>query len=105
MWRFWDRTCRIGSILMNEVYLWRFYWDARYGCIEGLFTATHEEIDNLLGKDIDFGEVLGKHSEVYGTIEAADIWKLDVDPEIVAEVSKTLGSTWSGYNPIKYISE
>lgn len=85
-------------------YLWRFYWDCgRQGEVEGLFVATEEQINKITGKSVYFGEILGKHSEVYGTIEEGEITKIDISPEAVEEVSKHLGNTWSGYNPLEYI--
>jgi len=87
-----------------ERYLWRFYWDCgRDGELEGLFVATEDEIKNTIGKDVDFGEVLGKHSKVDGDIEEDEITKIDLDSETVEKVSKILGDTWSGFNPMNYI--
>lgn len=90
---------------MNK-FLWRFYWDCdRMGNVEGLFVATEDEIKNIIGKKIYFGEILGKHSEVYGNIDNEDITKLDLDCETVEKVTKLLGETWSGYNPLEYLEE
>jgi hypothetical protein len=90
---------------MANKYLWKFYWDCgRAGELDGLFVATEEEVEYAKGKHAYFGEVLGKHSEVYGTIDEGDIWKLDVSPEAVEEVSKVLGHDWSGFNPLDYIN-
>jgi hypothetical protein len=85
-------------------YLYRFYWDCgRSGELEGLFVATEEEVKDAIGRDVYFGEVLGKHSEVYGVLEEQDLDRLDISPDAVAEVSKFLGSDWSGFNPLDYI--
>lgn len=85
-------------------YLYKFYWDCgRSGDLEGLFVATEEEIKNAIGSEVYFGEVLGKHSEVHGTLEEGDIRKLEVSPEAVEEVSKYLGKGWSGFNPLNYL--
>jgi hypothetical protein len=87
-----------------EKYLYRFFWDCgRSGDLEGLFVATEEQVKSAIGSYISFGEVLGKHSDVYGTLEERDIQKLDVSTEAVAEVSKFLGSDWSGFNPLYYV--
>lgn len=88
---------------MNNEYLWQFEWDMRGGSVSSLFVATEAEVKDAIGSYAYFGEVLGKHSEVYGTIDEGDIWKLDVSCEAVAEVSRHLGDTWSGYNPLHYI--
>lgn len=86
-------------------YLYKFHWDCRRsGNLEGLFVATEDEVNNAIGSEAYFGEVLGKHSEVYGTIDEGDIKKLDISPEAVEEVSKYLGSTWSGFNPLNYVT-
>lgn len=85
-------------------YLYRFYWNCgRSGDLEGLFVATENEVAKAIGSDVYFGEVLGKHSEVYGILEEGDIIKLDISPEAVDEVCKFLGSDWSGFNPIDYV--
>lgn len=85
-------------------FLWKFYWDCgRQGDLEGIFVATEKEVNDLIGKDVNFGEVLGKHSEVYGTIEKDEITKIDLDSETVEKVTKVLGETWSGYNPLGYV--
>lgn len=85
-----------------ENYLWKFYWDCgRQGSMRGLFVATEAEIKNILGKEVYFGEVLGKHSEIYGTIEEGEITKVDLDSETVEKVSEILGYTWYGYNPLE----
>lgn len=77
--------------------LWRFHWDCgRQGEVEGLFKATKEEVVAAIGKDVYFGEILGKHSEVYGVIEDGDITLESDDPLVV------LGAKESGYNPLDY---
>ncbi len=85
-------------------FLWSFNCDCgRSGELEGLFVATEEEIKNTIGQYAYFGEVLGKHSEVCGDIEEDEISKIDLDSETVERVSKILGDTWSGFNPMNYI--
>jgi hypothetical protein len=91
---------------MEELrYLWKFAWYMRRGGeVEGLFVATESEIAEAIGSYVYFGEILGKHSEVCGTIEEGEITKIDLDPESVKEVSKYLGEDWAGYNPLNYIA-
>ncbi|MWV44824.1 hypothetical protein GRF59_14480 [Paenibacillus sp. HJL G12] len=89
---------------MGNKYLFKFGWDCgRQGDVEGLFVATEKEVEYAIGRKAYFGEILGKHSEVYGDIEEGDIAKVDIDPVAVEEVAKHLGSTWSGYNPLHYL--
>lgn len=84
-------------------FLWEFSWDMRGGSVESLFVATEEEVKALIGSEVSFGEVLGKHSDVRGTIDEGDIIKLDVSTDAVNEVSKHLGKTWSGFTLSDYI--
>ena len=87
-------------------YLWNFYWDCgRMGELTGLFVATEEEIEDIIGKEIYFGEILGKHSEIFGKIKSGDITKVDLDSETVTKVSKVLGIVWSGHYPFDYIED
>ena len=89
---------------MDKKYLWKFDADCgRQGNLEGLFVATRQEVKDTIGKYAYFGEVLGKHSEVCGNIEKDEISKVDLDSETVEKVSKILGDTWSGFNPLHYI--
>lgn len=88
---------------MNK-YLWKFYWDCgRSGSLSGLFVATENEIKEAIGREVYFGEVLGKHSEVYGQLEEGDITRVNLDSETVEKVEKVLGETWSGWNPLHYV--
>jgi hypothetical protein len=89
---------------MSNKYLWKFNFECgRMGELHGLFVATEEEANNVIGQEAYFGEVLGKHSEIYGTIDRGEIQKVDLDAETVEKVAKILGETWSGYNPLHYI--
>ena len=98
----WDkmRGCKIEYECATMECLWRFYWDCgRQGEVEGIFKATKEEVDNAIGKDVYFGEILGKHSEVYGTIEEGEITLESDDPLVVKNAVE------SGYNPLDYLEE
>lgn len=87
-------------------YLWKFEWDCgRMGEVSGMFVASEEEVEETIGKQIYFGEILGKHSEVFGELAREDLSKVDIDPDSVAKVAAELGRTWSGYNPLEYIDE
>ena len=91
---------------LEERFIWKFEWDCgREGSIDGLFVATESEVNKITGKEIYFGEIFGKHSEIFGTIEDGEIEKVDLDSETVEKVALILGETWSGYNPLHYISD
>ena len=87
-------------------FLWRLNFDCgRMGSVRGLFVATDSEVSDIMGKSVYFGEVLGKHSEIHGTIDTGEITKVDLDSETVDKVSKVLGTNWSGFNPFDYLEE
>lgn len=84
--------------------IWKFYWDCgRNGDLSGVFVATQDEINNAIGKRIYFGEVLGKHSEIYGFLEKDDVELLTNDQFFIDKVIEY--GLLSGYNPLEYIEE
>lgn len=87
---------------MNKLY--KFFWDCgRSGYLEGLFVATEEEIQQLKGQTVYFGEVLGKHSDVYGTIDDGDIEEVTSDQHTINTLVKYAGhATICGYSPFDY---
>jgi hypothetical protein len=92
--------------------LYRFFWDCyRQGSIEGLFIAEEGKVEDIIGESVYFGEVLGKHSEIEGTVEARDITIKSDDEAFVAKLAEVLlGSadatgTISGFNPLDYVDE
>lgn len=87
----------------RDLNLYKFYWYCgRMGDLEGLFFATKKEIDSIVGQHIHFGEVLGKHSEISGTIENKDITIIDINTEAKQALLNACGRTLSGYNPFDY---
>ena len=85
--------------------LCKFYWDCgRQGYLEGIFVTTPEERWKIIGETVYFGEVLGKHSEVYGTIDEKDIGILNDDQDFI-EKAEQFGMTDIGYNPFEYWGE
>ena len=83
-------------------YLYEFYEDCgRMGELNGIFVADEKDIENLIGKNVYFGEVLGKHSDIDVDITKHNFIKQDLDSETVEKVSKILGETWSGFNPVE----
>jgi len=85
----------------------KFYWDCgRNGDLDGLFIADKEDIESAVGKDVYFGEVLGKHSEIYGVIAVDDITIVSEDQTVVDVLSYIFeGGEISGFNPLAYITE
>lgn len=86
---------------MKKVF--RFNLDyGRQGTLSGVFVSTQEKVDCLINRKIEvyFGEVLGKHSEVYGALEPNEITLISDNPEVVKVVEEN-GLT-NGYNPFDY---
>jgi hypothetical protein len=83
--------------------LYSFCWSGfRGGRIESVFIADETEVERLIGREVRFGEILGKHSEVTGTIEANEIEMRSENPELIEWLLSIFGPTICGYNPIYY---
>lgn len=84
----------------------KFFWDCgRMGEVDGLFITTKEALEAAYEKEVYFGEILGKHSEVYGTLDREDITILTEDQDFIEKFIEIMGDgTVSGYNPLSYIS-
>lgn len=87
--------------------LYKFHWNyGRSGDIHGLFVADKDKVQASMGKKVDFGEILGKHSEVYGTLDDDDLTIKSEDQEFIAKLVDVTGSeTISGYNPLEYLQD
>lgn len=74
----------------------------RMGSLNGVFVAEKQYVNILVESKMEvyFGEVLGKHSEIYGPIEAGDI-KMVSDSDEAIKVVEELDLS-SGYNPFHY---
>lgn len=82
--------------------VYKFYWYGRRGyTVDGLFVEHKEYVDQLIGQDVYFGEIRGKHSEVYGILDKEDIEMLTDDESIVKFFEDN--KVHSGHNPVEYI--
>ena len=82
-------------------------WDCgRMGMLEGLFVAEESDMNALIGKEIYFGEVLGKHSDIFGPLEERDINVKSDDPYFIEKLIEVIGgNSISGFNPFDYYEE
>lgn len=81
-----------------------FYWDCgRSGELTGLFVTTKEKLENLYGQEAYFGEVLGKHSEISGTITEDDFTVRTDNQECIKLFEELIGE--QGFNPFDYVEE
>ena len=83
--------------------IYRINLKCYYGRIHGIFCANKEDIDALIGEEIYFGEVLGKHSEVMWEFESKDIEMVTDNKEAVEWFTALNMET--GYNPVKLMKE
>ena len=84
--------------------LYEFHWDCgRMGYLDGLFIAEESEIKAIIGKEIYFGEVLGKHSEIVDVLEEDELTVKSDDQDFITKFIEIMGDgTISGYNPLDY---
>lgn len=76
------------------------------GEVEGIFTCEKEQLEKAYGKEVYFGEILGKHSEISGELNEEDITILSEDQDFIRKFEEILGAgTVSGYNPLSYLSD
>lgn len=75
----------------------------RMGSLEGLFIAKESEIEKLIGKEIYYGEVLGKHSEIFGILQWEHLKVTSEDQDFINKLANNMGgNTISGFNPLDY---
>jgi len=85
----------------------KFHWDCgRMGDVNGLFVADKAVLEAAYGKQVYFGEILGKHSEIYGDLDVGAITILTEDQDFIAKFIEIMGGgKISGYNPLSYLNE
>ncbi|AEC53133.1 hypothetical protein SCRM01_187 [Synechococcus phage S-CRM01] len=82
--------------------VYHFYQDfGRPGSLDGVFVADIEQVEKVYGLQAYFGEVLGKHSEVYCEV-TPDNLKLITDEPSDVEVFDRYNIN-VGYNPLDYV--
>jgi hypothetical protein len=86
------------------VNLYRFYVDCgRMGVLEGVFAENEKLIKKIIGRNVYFGEVLGKHSDVRVRMEEDHFTKLTDDQDFIKKFKEY--ELASGFNPFNYIEE
>ncbi len=80
----------------------------RMGMLEGLFITTREELEASYGRTAYFGEVLGKHSDVWSELEDGLFTVLSEDQEFIEQARVIIGGgnqSLTGLNPLEHIGE
>lgn len=77
----------------------------RQGSLSGIFIADTAAMDELIKsrREVYFGEVLGKHSEICGRIESDEITCISAEADLVARFE--LLDMATGYNPFDYLED
>ena len=89
---------------MEKIY--KFYVDCgRMGDLEGIFIADEEEVNKIMGRNICFYEVLGKHSAVNVFFDHNDIKVLTDDQDFIKKFKEITEGRAIGVNPLHYIEE
>ena len=84
--------------------LYKFQSDyGRYGTLNGVFVEDEERVAKAIGKNVYFGEVLGKHSEVVLDLEEHHFEVMTEDQAFIHQFEK-LGLA-TGYNPFDYMED
>lgn len=84
--------------------IYNYKWDCRrMGTVESTFIATEAEVQAIVGKQVNFGEILGKHSEIYGEIEESEITLVSQNPEAI-KIVESLDILPTGHNPFWYLN-
>lgn len=85
--------------------LYKFKWDCgRMGVVDSLFIAAEEDVEKAIGAQVDFGEILGKHSNVYGTLNQTDLTVVSDDQEFIEKL-EALRILPTGHCPLHNLSE
>ena len=87
----------------NQIAVYKLNIDCgRQGELKGLFIAKKNHVKLLIESKIQvyFGEVLGKHSEVYGSIEEKDITFVSDNEEVIDLIIEH--DLENGFNPFNY---
>lgn len=86
--------------------LYSFFWDCgRMGDVEGLFIAEESKVDAAIGSQVYFGEILGKHSEISGTLSSVDLKVISDEQDKIDWLMGIVGPNVSGYNPLDYVQQ
>jgi hypothetical protein len=94
-----------GTNNRNMKKLFRYREDfGRMGDLHGVFVAEEADVDKAMGTEVYFGEVLGKHSEIVGSISSNTITVLTDDQDFIAK-AEGYGVASAGFNPLDYVEQ
>ena len=74
----------------------------RNGNLSGMFICDINELINAYGRKVEFGDVLGKHSNLVFELEYP-MFTVCADKELIEKLEETFGKNIVGYNPLSYL--
>jgi hypothetical protein len=83
--------------------IYRLNFDCgRNGSLQGIFVSEQDRIRTLIDHKIEvyFGEVLGKHSEVFGPMDEGELTMVSDNQEAIKVIEDL--KLENGYNPFDY---
>lgn len=96
---------------MMNVYKFEIEY-GRSGTLSGMFIADSDAVAEVVGKEVYFGDVLGKYSDVLVKLEDGDIELIPLEEESIADLFSIFADdkedknvTIVGYNPFDYIED
>lgn len=91
---------------MKNKILVSFYVDCgSMGDLDGMFITTKELVEEIIGKTVYFGEILGKHSEVSLVMNREYFEIKTEDQDFLTKLEDLVGSDLGGINPFNYHAE
>lgn len=97
------KTRRLKYKIMSELAVFKMDVSCgRMGNLEGVFVAKKSHVKCLIDNKIEvyYGEVLGKHSEIYGPVEEKEITLITEDKSVIDVI--LAHDLSSGFNPFDH---
>lgn len=90
--------------MANKLLLVYMFIDyGRMGELDGMFVCDQVSLDRIYGREVCFGEALGKHSEVVETMAPEMFEVKSDDQQFIKKFVSILGFDVSGINPFDYL--
>lgn len=87
---------------MNFIYEFNWYISDE-SSLRGVFIATEEEVNQMIGKHVNFGFHEEWDSDVQGVLEKRDFKKHKISESASLLLYESIGKHISGYHPVEYL--
>ena len=84
----------------QAVCLWKFHIDTYYAYVGGLFLATREEVQAVLGQRLSICDAMGKYGDVTETLMPCHFEFVTDDKSVIATIAHVLPV---GYDPLEHV--